>query len=80
MGQGVHEMANEPLSMQVVDTNEAFMSSDARLVDLIDGLLDTGVVIRGDVWLSVAEIDLVYLGISAVLANPDKVGGARRGQ
>lgn len=52
---------------------EAIIGRDARLVDLVDGLLDHGVVLHGEVWLSVAGIDLVYLGLSAVLTTPDKI-------
>lgn len=39
------------------------------LVDLINKLLDRGVVITGDVTISVAGVDLVYLGLSAVLTS-----------
>ncbi|MEX2569682.1 MAG: gas vesicle protein [Gemmatimonadota bacterium] len=39
------------------------------LVDLVNRLLDKGVVITGDVTISVAGVDLVYLGLSAVLTS-----------
>ena len=39
------------------------------LVDLVNRLLDKGVVISGDVTISVAGVDLVYLGLSAVLTS-----------
>ena len=32
-------------------------------------LLDRGIVLRGEIWLTVAGIDLVFLGIDAFLAN-----------
>ena len=41
---------------------------DVALVDLIDRLIDGGVVVTGDVVLSVADVDLVYLGLRLVLA------------
>lgn len=46
---------------------------EARLVDVLDRLLDRGIVLRGEVWLTVAGIDLVFLGIDAFLANPDTI-------
>lgn len=52
---------------------DALTTKDARLVDLVDGLLDHGVVLHGEVWLTVADIDLVYLGLSAILTTPDKL-------
>ena len=44
---------------------------DNSLCDVLDRLLDKGVAIRGDVILRLANIDLVYLGLSAVLASVD---------
>ena len=43
--------------------------SDGALVDLLDRLLGGGVVIQGDLTLAVADVDLVYLGLRAVLAS-----------
>jgi len=45
------------------------------LVDLVNRVLDRGVVITGDVTISVAGVDLVYLGLNAVLTS---VSTARR--
>lgn len=45
--------------------------SDVPLVELLDRLLDKGVGISGDVLLSVAGIDLVWLGLRAVLKGVD---------
>jgi hypothetical protein len=42
---------------------------EGSLVDLINRVLDKGVVITGDVTLSVAGVDLVYLGLNAVLTS-----------
>ncbi len=44
-------------------------SDRESLVDLINRVLDRGVVITGDVTISVAGVDLVYLGLSAVLTS-----------
>lgn len=45
------------------------------LVELVNRVLDRGVVITGDITISVAGVDLVYLGLSAVLTS---VSTARR--
>ena len=42
---------------------------DVALVDLIDRLLGSGVVIAGDITLSVAGIDLVYVGLRALVSS-----------
>jgi hypothetical protein len=45
------------------------------LVELVNRVLDRGVVVQGDVTISVAGVDLVYLGLSALLTS---VSTARR--
>lgn len=42
---------------------------DIALVDLIDRLLGGGVVIAGDITLAAADVDLVYLGLRAMLTS-----------
>jgi hypothetical protein len=39
------------------------------LVDLVNQVLDRGVVLHGDVTISVAGVDLVYLGLNALLSS-----------
>jgi hypothetical protein len=42
---------------------------DIALVDLIDRLLGGGVVIVGDITLAAADVDLVYVGLRALVAS-----------
>jgi gas vesicle structural protein len=39
------------------------------LVDLINRVLDRGVVVTGEITISVAGVDLVHLGLNAVLTS-----------
>ena len=50
-------------------TTESLVHQDVALVDLIDRLLGSGVVIAGDITLSVAGIDLVYVGLRALVTS-----------
>jgi gas vesicle structural protein len=43
------------------------------LVDLIDRLLDGGVVIHGDITLAVADVDLLYVGLRAIVASVETI-------
>ena len=43
------------------------------LVDVLDRVLDVGIVVTGDLRISVAEIDLVYVGLKLVAASIDKI-------
>ena len=47
----------------------ALADRDVALVDLVDRLLGGGVVIVGDITLAVADVDLVYLGLRALLTS-----------
>ena len=42
---------------------------DIALIDLVDRLLDKGVVLSGDITLSVADVDLVYVGLRALVSS-----------
>ena len=54
-------------------TDTALAHQDVALVDLVDRLLAGGVVIAGDITLSVANIDLVYVGLRALISSVDTV-------
>ncbi len=55
---------------------------DFSLLDLLDHLLEKGVVLRGELMLGVAGVDLIYLQLSALLGAADRllpIGARRRG-
>jgi hypothetical protein len=41
----------------------------ASLVDLLDRVLGTGVVITGEITLSIADVDLVFVSLNAIIAS-----------
>ena len=47
----------------------ALAERDVAVVDLLDRLLGGGVVIAGDITLAVADIDLVYVGLRALISS-----------
>jgi hypothetical protein len=48
---------------------------DVSLVDLLDRLLEGGVVIQGEITLAAADIDLVRLDLRILVAAIDKALG-----
>ncbi len=46
-------------------------TSDLTIVDLLDRALDKGVLLWGELVISVADVDLVYLGLKAMLCSID---------
>lgn len=47
----------------------ATAAEDVALIDLLDRLLAGGVVLAGDITLAVADIDLVYVGLRALISS-----------
>ena len=47
--------------------------SDSSLVDVLDNLLNRGVVLNAEIILALANVDLVYLRLSALLCAADRV-------
>jgi gas vesicle protein GvpA/GvpJ/GvpM family len=47
----------------------SILENEVALVDLVDRLLGGGVVIAGDITLAAADVDLVYVGLRALLTS-----------
>jgi gas vesicle structural protein len=47
--------------------------SDSSLVDVLDNLLNKGVMLNADLILALADVDLVYVRLSALLCAADRV-------
>ena len=63
----------------VVRADEGVLEGEeASLLDILDNVLTKGVVVTGDLVLGVADIDLVYLRVSAILCAADRVLGPRK--
>lgn len=53
---------------------------DASLLDLIDNLLDKGCVVTGELVIGIADVDLIYIELSALLCAADRLLPERRGR
>jgi hypothetical protein len=47
----------------------AVADQEVALIDLVDRLLGGGVVIAGDITLAVADVDLVYVQLRALISS-----------
>jgi hypothetical protein len=47
--------------------------SESSLLDVVDNLLNSGVVLNADLILALAGVDLVYVRLSALLCAADRV-------
>lgn len=71
-------MPSEPLVTRA-SLASLLESPDPTLIDLVDNLLDKGVVLDGEIILGLADVDLIYLRLSAVLAAADRILPAEKG-
>ncbi len=55
-------------------------AADPALLDIIDRVLNKGVVLTGDVVLGVADVDLIYLRLSALFCAADRVIAVGKGR
>ena len=55
------------------DSERILGEDEASLLDLIDNVLNKGVVLTGDVTIGLAQVDLVYARLSVLLCAADRV-------
>jgi hypothetical protein len=58
---------NEPVAERVLER------PDTSVLDLLDRLLEKGVMANGDVTLGLAGVDLIYVRLAALLCAADRV-------
>ncbi|MFH8258272.1 gas vesicle protein [Streptomyces roseolus] len=62
--------------MTLAERDEPLPGRQVALVDLLDRLLAGGVVITGDIVLSIADIDLVRISLRALITSVTTSGAA----
>ncbi|MEI7662720.1 MAG: gas vesicle protein [Bacteroidota bacterium] len=54
-------------------------SKDITILEVLDRVLNKGVIITGDLVISVADIDLVYLGVKLMLSSVETMEQLKSG-
>lgn len=54
-------------------TTQVLGNTEVSLLDVLDRLLDKGVVVGGDMTISVAEVDLIFASLRLVVTSVDKI-------
>jgi hypothetical protein len=57
----------------MTDAERVFAEEDASLLDIVDNVLNKGVVLSGDLTIGLAQIDLIYARVSLLLCAADRV-------
>jgi len=55
-------------------------SEDVTLLEILDRVLNKGVVISGDIVISVADVDLIYLGLRVLLSSVETMEKMKSGE
>lgn len=56
-----------------MNANVVHKSREVTLFEVLDRILDKGIVIKGDLIISIADVDLIYIGINAVITSVDRI-------
>ncbi len=49
--------------------NAILKSKDVTLLEVLDRVLDKGAVVAGDIVISVADVDLIYIGVKVLISS-----------
>ena len=63
------------MSNNVID-----QSKDITILELLDRVLNKGVILTGDIVISVADIDLIYLGVKLMLSSVETMDQVMSGK
>jgi hypothetical protein len=55
------------------DADFVLGSADASLLDIVDNVLNKGVVLSGDITIGLANVDLIYARVSVLLCAADRI-------
>jgi hypothetical protein len=55
-------------------------SKDITILELLDRVLNKGVILTGDLVISVADIDLVYVGVKLMLSSVETMEQIKAGR
>lgn len=55
-------------------------SKDFTILEMLDRVLNKGVILSGDIVISVADIDLVYLGVKLMLSSVETMDQLKAGK
>jgi hypothetical protein len=62
------------------NNNVIDQSKDITILELLDRVLNKGVILTGDIVISVADIDLVYVGVKLMLSSVETMEQLKNGK
>lgn len=63
-----------------MQNNVVDQSKDITILEVLDRVLNKGVILTGDIVISVADIDLIYLGVKLMLSSVETMEQLKSGK
>ena len=63
----------QPRPHRPTEAEQILGPEDASLLDIVDNLLNKGVLLNGDLTIGLAQVDLIYARLSLLLSAADRV-------
>ncbi len=63
-----------------MDDNVVDKSKEISILEILDRVLNKGVIITGDIVISVADVDLVYIGLKLLLSSVETMEQLKTGK
>lgn len=60
-----------------MEQHNLFENKEMTLLDLLDGIIDTGVVVRGEILISIANIDLIVVDLKLLISSIESAFGVK---
>lgn len=60
-------------------SSTAVEAKNVTLLEVLDRVLDRGVILSGDITISVADVDLIFVGLKVMLASVERAERLRWG-
>ena len=70
----------QPIKTRGMYDNVVDKSKDITILELLDRVLNKGVILTGDIVISVADVDLVYLGVKLLLSSVETMDNLKPGK
>lgn len=68
-----------PFEQLTIDTDaEQLQEADLSLLETLDHVLNRGLVIAGEITISVADIDLIFVGLNVLVSSVEKANQVLR--
>jgi hypothetical protein len=68
----------QTVNCKLQSDNVAARGQQVTLLEVLDRVLEKGVVLSGDITISVADVDLIFLGLRVILSSVETMEQARR--